>query len=177
MSKFITFLKTFREFPLKYIYVSLIVFTLDQFTKIAVRHFMAHQSISVIGDFFRLTHVENTAGAFGLGRGFSDPLNYILFRIAPIIVLIIVFYMLKSSKHKLEAFTFSLVIGGALGNITDRLIFGSVTDFFDFIWFPNMFGGRWPTFNIADSSIVLGVILLLIYTIFIEKRQTKEENE
>jgi len=177
MSKFITFLKTFREFPLKYLYVSLIVFVLDQLTKIIVRYYKPYE-FEVIGKFFRLTHVENDVGAFGLGTGFSDPLNFILFRIAPIIVLFIVFFMLRSSKHKLEAITFSLVIGGALGNITDRLIFGSVTDFFDVIWPLKIFGWeRWPTFNIADSSIVVGVILLLIYTIFIERSLPKGEIE
>ena len=134
-----------------------------------------YQSISVIGDFFRLTHVENPGAAFSIG--FDSPyVNRIFFSILTFLMIFFILFLLKQSKSFLEKLSFSFVLGGAIGNLIDRLIFGAVTDFFDFD-FINIFGlDRWPVFNIADSSIVVGVFILLYHTIFFEIRDVKKEN-
>jgi signal peptidase II len=80
--------------------------------------------------------------------------------------------MLKHSRSFWEKFSYSLIIGGAIGNLIDRLAFGSVTDFFD-VDFPDFLMERWPVFNIADSSIVIAITILLIYTIFFESRRKR----
>ena len=132
-----------------------------------------YESREVLGDFFRLTYVENPGAAFSLGFE-SDAFNRIFFSVLTFIMLFFILYLLRQSKHILEKLSFSLMLGGAIGNLTDRLIFGSVTDFFDFEFF-NIFGlERWPIFNIADSSVVVAVFILLYYTIFIEMKKNSE---
>ena len=163
--------------PFYFLVVSAIIVALDQVTKIMVRVYMPHESFSVLGEFFYLTHVENPGAAFGMGFG-SEVFNRIFFSVVSILILVLILFMLKQSKSLWERLSFSLIIGGAIGNLLDRLIYGSVTDFFDFDFFTiNLFGfsmERWPVFNIADSSIVVAVTLLLIYIIFFEHRNKTE---
>ena len=136
---------------------------------------MPYQEIPILGEFFKLTHVQNPAAAFSLG--FNSPIvNRIFFSVFAFLMIFVVLYMLKISKSICERVSFSLIIGGAIGNLIDRLILGSVTDFFDFYFF-NIFGWeRWPTFNIADSSIVVAVVILLYYTIFLEPKSKNIES-
>ena len=161
----------------KYLYLALIVILIDQATKIAVRYYMElFQEISVIGDFFKLTHVENTGAAFSIGFS-SDFVNRLFFSIVTFLLIFAILWMLKKAKSIWEKIAYSLIVGGAIGSLIDRLVFGAVTDFFDFEFF-NIFGlERWPIFNIADSSIVVGVIILSVYTIFFEGRGVKKEPE
>ena len=80
--------------------------------------------------------------------------------------------MKKTNSH-LEIAAFSLILGGAIGNLVDRILIGSVTDF---IWwdFPDIIMHRWPVFNIADSAIVIAICLLLIEIVFSQKKNTEE---
>ena len=159
-----------QKHPFRFLIITAIIIVLDQVTKILVRHYMSDMSISVIGDFFKLTHVQNPGGAFSLSFG-SGVINKIVFTIAPIIMTFVILIMLRFAKSRYEKISFSLILGGAVGNLIDRLVLGSVTDFFD-VEFFNIFGlERWPVFNIADSSIVVSVVILLFYTIFIEGRK------
>jgi signal peptidase II len=174
--------------PIKFLYISLIIFVIDKITKIAIRQYLPQGGITIIGDLnetlhgalFRLIHVENPAAAFSLGFSSGllgleqDAFNRLFFSIAASLVLIFILFLLKNAKHKIEAIALSLIIGGAVGNLTDRIITGSVTDFIDVIWFRGMFGGRWPTFNVADSSVVIGAILFMIYGFIIEPRINKQ---
>ncbi|HPY97061.1 MAG TPA: signal peptidase II [Candidatus Cloacimonadota bacterium] len=157
-----------RKNNFQYLWISLLIIILDQATKILVRLKMSNQSIEVLGDFFRLTHVQNCGAAFSLSLG--GPLfNRIAFTAITIIFLVVILYILKKSHSKSEQISYSLVIGGAIGNVIDRIFVGSVTDFLDFD-FPDFIMERWPIFNVADSAIVIAITILLIYFIFFEKK-------
>jgi len=163
--------------PFNYIYLSLIIIALDQATKIAVRYKMnLYDEISVIGDFFKLTYVENSGAAFSISLG-SIFFNRLFFSTVTFFLIGVIIWMLKKSKNVWEKISFALIIGGGIGNLIDRLVFGSVTDFFDFYFF-NIFGlERWPIFNIADSSVVVAMFILIIYTIFFEGRSQKKKQK
>ena len=144
-----------------------LVLALDQYTKWLVKTSMyLHQSIPVMGEkFFRLTYVENDGIAFGLPFGSRIFLS--VFTVGAVLFLI---YYLRWMKNAPAAprFALSLVLGGAFGNLTDRLFRGSVVDFLDFD-FPDFIMQRWPVFNVADSSVSAGMTILIIYLLFFEK--------
>lgn len=145
-----------------------LVFALDQGTKWLVKTSMyLHQSIPVTGEnFFKLTYVENDGIAFGMPFGSRMFLS--LFTICAIIFLL---YYLNRMKEAPAAprIALAMVLGGAFGNLTDRLLAGRVVDFFDFD-FPDFIMHRWPVFNIADSSVSAGMTILIIYLLFFEQR-------
>ncbi len=134
------------------------------------------ESISILGkDLFRLTHVENTGVAFGVQA--FQMWFLIFFNIAASIVLI---YVLLKSLHagparypRLMEIALALILGGALGNVTDRILFRRVTDFFDSD-FPDFIMERWPVFNIADSAVTVGVTLWCVYLVFFAKTHDKK---
>ena len=135
--------------------IALLVVALDQLSKIWIRSNLAlGESLPETG-FLRLTHVRNTGAAFGLFQDQSFPLTIVAF-IGIIVVLLFVFLVPRRFPFfdtKLGKLALSLVFGGTIGNLVDRLRFGYVTDFIDI--------GIWPAFNIADSAVTVGVILLL----------------
>ena len=153
---------------------------LDQVTKLIVKIYLQPvHSIKIIGDFLRLTYVENPGMAFGIQLS-----NKLLFNILSIIaVIVIFFYLLKLRDHNLLRFSFAIILGGAFGNLIDRFMFGSVVDFIDVDFFNiNFHGGkflfwelppysldRWPVFNVADSAVSIGMILIIFTAIFEHK--------
>lgn len=141
--------------------LSLFFCFLDQSTKFLARHFLAEpKSVEVVKNFFSFTLTENTGVAFGLFPQLGKVWPYVSF----LILLIIVFYVLRVEiEHWLLVISLSLIVGGALGNLIDRLFFQAVTDFIDF--------RIWPVFNLADAELVLGISLLLIYIVFEERRK------
>lgn len=145
--------------------IAAIVLILDQLTKILVRRFIApYHSVPILdnlfGDTFMLTHVTNTGAAFSIG--FSNPaVNRVFFIITTFIALGFIIYLLRQSTHRIQIVAFGLVIGGAIGNLVDRAIFGGVTDFID-VDFPDFIMERFPVFNVADSAIFISVCLLII---------------
>ncbi|MBC7316196.1 MAG: signal peptidase II [Chloroflexi bacterium] len=137
------------------------VIALDQYTKALVR---AHLPLNVswnpiawLDPIVTFTHVQNTGAAFGLLPQFGG--MFILIALV-VVLLIILFYKQLAQGSFLLQVAFGLQLGGALGNLCDRLARGYVTDFIDFRW--------WPVFNVADSAIVVGTILLVYYVLFIE---------
>jgi len=138
----------------------------DQAVKLWVRSTMPiGRSYRIIGeDFFRLTHVENDGIAFGLNAG--SPLFLAIFTL--IASVIILYFILTSHRPgamahtKTVRFSLGLILGGALGNLIDRLFFGKVTDYLDFD-FPDFIMTRWPVFNLADSAVTIGVFIWCIY--------------
>ena len=134
--------------------IALLVVAADQLSKIWIRsNLLVGQSLFEAG-FFRITHVHNTGAAFGLFQGQSFLLIIVaLAGIAVLLVYALVIYRkFPLLDNRLGRSTLGLVLGGAVGNLIDRLRFGYVTDFIDV--------GLWPAFNIADSAITIGVILL-----------------
>ena len=135
---------------------------LDQISKIWVRNnFESYVENSIIGDVFTLIKVENTGAFLGMGSELSETLRILLLIVLPIIFLIgITFYTyIDKALDKMSIIGFSLIIGGGIGNIFDRIVFGSVTDFF-YLDFWGIF--QTGIFNFADLSVTTGMILILI---------------
>ena len=133
-----------------FLLTAFLVFILDQCSKRYIIFFLPPEKSSpVIENIFHLTLVKNRGAAFGLLPGYFPLLLIIsLFTI----FLILFFHFTKKIKGRLAEVSFGLILGGALGNLLDRLIHGAVIDFLDF--------RIWPVFNLADSAITIGVILL-----------------
>ena len=149
----------------RYLLITILVFlsiALDQISKIWVRNnFESYSEKSIIGDVFTLIKVENTGAFLGMGSELSEIPRILLLIILPVIVLISItlYTFIDKSLDKLSIIGFSLIIGGGIANIFDRIVFGSVTDFL----YINL-GGIFKTgiFNIADLSVTTGMIIILI---------------
>ena len=149
----------------RYLLVTIIIFIsfiLDQFSKIWIRNnYEDYVEQKIIGDFFSLIKVENTGAFLGMGSELPESLRILLLIVLPIIVLIsiTIYTYIDKALDKISVIGFSLIIGGGIGNIFDRIVYGSVTDFL----YLN-FGGIFKTgiFNIADLSVTTGMILILI---------------
>ena len=126
-----------------------LVFLLDQFTKFLVVSFLPYRASYPFRGFFRFTHTHNTGSAFGILQGMNDWLIWI--SVVGVFVLIMI-YRSQPRPSNLLRLSLALQLGGAFGNLVDRLRLGWVTDFIDI--------GPWPIFNLADASIVTGLILL-----------------
>ena len=138
--------------------LTVVFLIIDIVSKLVVSNLMSvNDSIMVIKDFFYITYVRNTGAAWSIFAGET----WLLIIVTLFIISFIVYYIYKNKpKSKLEVFGYSMILGGAIGNFIDRIIYGYVIDFFDF----NIFGYDYPIFNMADSFILVGVILLIIYT-------------
>lgn len=146
---------------------------LDQVTKIIARGSIEmHEHIQVFGDWFILTHVENTGAFLSLGAKLSPVLRQIIFSWLPAIAMIVILGMLvlqdKVQKGLLWGMCF--MVGGGIGNLIDRILFGSVTDFMHI----NLGIVRTGVFNVADVSIMIGGGLILIASL--KKRPKKSED-
>ena len=131
----------------------------DQITKLYVDAVMwPHQSITVIENYFDITYVRNPGGAFGLfaqgNRGIVRPLLLGLSAVAVVIIFLI--YRSTPPDRGPVRLAFALIMGGAIGNLIDRLRFDEVIDFLDVHWSHY----HWPAFNIADAAITVGVAIL-----------------
>src|SRR5690625_784035 len=157
-------------FMTRYYILAVIIILIDQWTKWLVDQKMAlYESISIIENFFYLTSHRNKGAAWGILQG-----HMTFFYIITVIVIIgIIYYMQKYAReNKLLAVSLSLLLGGAIGNFIDRLFRKEVVDFLDFIIISYDF----PIFNIADSALTIGVILLIIFTLF-EDKLLQKRNE
>jgi signal peptidase II len=152
-----------------YLVVSLAVLIFDQWTKgIVTRAFEVHQSRTVLPGFFDVTYVRNSGAAFGLFASVDSSLKAVLLNSVAIVVFLVVSaYALRSSHRSVRLQVgFALILGGAVGNLLDRVRFGYVVDFLDF----SISGHHWPAFNVADSAICVGVGLL-----FLDMLRSEEE--
>jgi signal peptidase II len=141
---------------------------LDQWTKwLIIKNLEIGESITIIDHFFYITSHRNTGAAWGILEGQM----WFFYVITTIVIIAILYYMKKSTEEgKLFKFALALMLGGAIGNFIDRIFRKEVVDFIH--TFP--FGYNFPIFNIADSSLVIGVALLMIYMV-IEERKSKEK--
>jgi signal peptidase II len=139
----------------------------DQVSKIIVVGSIPRGSaVTVIGDFFRLIHVQNPAIAFSIGHALNAGTRRPLFVIVPLLVLAVLFLYYLLTRDPLTGFqkwTFAALLGGGLGNYVDRLARpDGVVDFLDFKFYGIFGWERWPTFNLADATVVVAGILLFI---------------
>jgi len=158
-----------------YLVVTLAVLLLDQATKVAAHlHLRGAPTVVVIPNFLNLTYSRNPGGLFGYFGDLGQPWRGVLLTALPILAIgLILFFLLRSDDihHRSTRFGLALILGGALGNLIDRLARGEVVDFLDVYasaprladWLVARFGtAHWPTFNVADSAIVVGAGLLLL---------------
>jgi len=135
------------------------VLILDRLTKwMVIQKIPLYSSVDVIPGFFRLTHLENTGAAFSLLADSPGPWVgrfLVLFSLTAVVMISILLWKSKEAIN-LNTVSLALVLGGALGNLWDRLVRGQVTDFLDVYARSH----HWPPFNIADSAIVVGALLL-----------------
>ena len=143
------------------------IILVDQVAKIAViRAIPKGRIVSVIGDFFRLIHVQNPAIAFSIGRGIEAGARRPLFMLLPLLVIVLLFLYYIFTRDPLTRFQkwcFGALVGGGLGNYVDRIFRpDGVVDFLDFRFYGLLGMERWPTFNLADATVVVAGILLFI---------------
>lgn len=172
--------------PNKYLFklslISLVVLVLDQITKrYAVYHFGSMTKQNVLGEFLQWTLVFNEGGAFSTKLG---PTLFYTFASLAVMIFVLNFLYREAGKSRLLDIALSLIIGGALGNLLDRVRFGSVIDWIDVDFFdihipslnllffdtPAYDLTRWPVFNIADSAVTVGMVLLVIAMIISSRK-------
>lgn len=152
-----------------FVVVAVAVIVLDQLTKSAiVARFSLHESYTIINNFFNLVYVMNPGAAFGFLAGASAMFRYIFFiGITVLAIVLIIFYLVKSKPQSvLIVLSFTLIFAGAVGNLTDRIRYGAVVDFLDVYvgtW-------HWPAFNVADSAISIGAVLIIWEMIVTRKK-------
>ena len=150
------------------------VVVLDQITKyLVVKRFHLHESVTVIQGFFNLTYVRNKGAAFGILAGSHGMWRSAFFISVAFVALAAIVMLIKKSEDRLSIIAFSLIAGGAVGNLIDRLRLGAVVDFIE--WYYRSY--HWPTFNIADSAISAGVGLLAVEMLFPGKQAAAEDAE
>ncbi len=145
--------------------VAIAVVVLDQISKAAVLKLMPlYKSIVVIPGLFNLTHVHNPGGAFSFLAHNGSPWRHWIFFGAGFfaLALILYFHSQTPKTHPYLALALSLIFGGAIGNLVDRVRFGEVVDFLDFYAGP----WHWPTFNVADSAVTVGIGIFVAHLIF-----------
>lgn len=144
---------------------------IDQISKAIVRvEVIPGEIIPIINDTFIITNVENSGAFLGLGSDLSPLLKILLLLILPVLVLgFVIYYILKNRDlDRLSLIAFCCIIGGGIANVYDRIIYGSVTDFFH-IDLGGMF--RTGIFNVADMSVTFGMIMLLVASFIYKKKE------
>ncbi len=148
---------------LRLLWVSALVIVLDQVSKFAVLLSFREYEVLTIWPVFNLTLVYNTGAAFSFLSDAGGWQRWFFVAVAVIVSLVMMVWLRRLQAHeRLAGYGLALIIGGAVGNLIDRLWLGKVVDFLQWHWHE----WYWPAFNVADSAITLGVVLLLIEGLF-----------
>lgn len=145
--------------------ISLLFVVIDQIVKILVISKLAlQQSITIINNFFNITYVRNTGAAWSILSG-----NVLLLIMISVLALVAIYYYLIKDKdlNKIDIVSYSMLIGGIIGNLIDRIVHGYVIDYLDF----KIFNYNFPIFNVADTLIVISIIIIGISLIVGEYRE------
>jgi len=149
--------------------INLFVVAADQWTKVVVeRHLFLNEFITIVPNFFDIRYIRNTGAAFGLMARLPDGARMPFLIGVSILAMALIFYLFVKAEKERTAYllSLSLVFAGAIGNLGDRVMFGEVRDFLH-VHFYNL---SWPIFNIADSAITVGIILLAWELLIVEPR-------
>ena len=138
--------------------ISLIVVLFDQLTKIAVKKVLAYATPYMLTSFFNLFFIFNRGAAFSFLATAGGWQRWAFTALGVAAACVIVYLLQRHGNQKLFCTALALIMGGALGNVIDRLVHGRVIDFLDF----HVGGWHWPAFNLADSAIVVGAALLVL---------------
>lgn len=143
---------------LRWLWLAGLVLLLDQVSKLAViEHLVAYVDVIPLTSFFNLVHVHNTGAAFSL---FADQPGWqrsFFVTVAAIASAVMLYLLHKTTNHRLFNIALALILGGAIGNVIDRIAYGYVIDFLDIY----VAGWHWPAFNVADSAISIGAAMLI----------------
>ncbi|MEE9543839.1 MAG: signal peptidase II [Thermodesulfobacteriota bacterium] len=143
------------------------VIVLDQVTKtVLLRYLYQNQVVEAIPGLFNIVYFKNTGAAFGIFSG-GGAMSKLFLLAVTLGALVVLGFLLKESKGAGATFALSLIVGGAIGNLIDRLLFGYVVDFLDF----HLGTLHWPAFNVADSAITVGVGLTIYFMYFKKQGQ------
>ena len=153
-----------RFFTLTFLGFSALIALADQLIKWLVQQSMAYGQSVEITPFFNWVHVWNKGAAFSLFADGDGWQRYFFIAIA-IVVSAVLVKLIRDSHNRTEALAYSMVLGGAFGNVIDRVFRGYVVDYLDFHWQSR----HWPAFNLADVFIVLGVAMILVTSFTAEK--------
>jgi signal peptidase II len=156
---------TYHSVRVTHFLLALIVVLLDRWTKrLVAAHIAMYSHIQIIPGFFRITHTENTGAAFSLFADSPSHWKTALLIGFSVIAMIVVIGLLWKQKRgmTLTGIALSLILGGAVGNLWDRVASGRVVDFL--LFYVKQY--QWPVFNLADSAIVVGALLLVIEIFF-----------
>ncbi|MBI4470227.1 MAG: signal peptidase II [Acidobacteria bacterium] len=147
---------------ISYFMVALLIYVTDQASKAWASRLEHAAGITLIDGFFHLSYVENSGIAWGLFADSGAPGKMVLSGISLLAAAAIVFYALRTPlRERAMLWGFSFVLGGVLGNLTDRISRGAVIDFLDF----TIVSYKWPTFNVADMAISMGAAILILDTL------------
>lgn len=148
-----------------YYFIGIVILILDQLSKwLVATQMQVGDSVELIPNFLYITSTRNTGAAWSILEGKM----WFFYLVTVVVLVIVVYYMQKYGRHKpFLGVALGFVIGGTLGNFVDRLFHGSVVDFI------HVYLGSYsyPVFNLADSSLVIGAILILLYTLFDQKKE------
>ncbi len=147
------------------------IFILDQLSKYLIlqQPQLSEHTVMEVTTFFNLALVFNRGVSFGMFSGQNQP---ILLTTISLIIIAILFRWLWKNDSLMVALGIGCVIGGAIGNVVDRVRYGAVVDFLDF----HIGNLHWPAFNIADSFVFIGVVVLCVYSMFFEQKKLSEAN-
>ncbi len=148
--------------------IAFLIIILDQITKYFVMDYLLGGFVTITS-FFNLVHVFNTGISFSLLSNNTSWAPLVFSLVGSLIVLLLIFWLYKS-ENRTHATGLGLIIGGALGNIIDRLVHGAVFDFLDF----HLYDYHFPAFNVADMSISVGVFIVIVDSIFIQGSKKKD---
>ncbi|OGW50132.1 MAG: signal peptidase II [Nitrospirae bacterium GWC2_57_9] len=147
------------------------ILILDVFTKYLVEKYIRlYDVVTVVPGFFNLTHVRNKGAAFSILASLPDRWRVLFFVTVTMIAVVVILILLRKTHESLLVIAFSLIVGGAVGNLIDRIRYGEVVDFIQ--WYVKSW--YWPSFNVADSAISVGVALLAVDMLFFEKTRQKK---
>jgi len=164
-----------KTFPRKFLIITVVAILVDQLSKTAVFHLLSlGESVPMAGGFFRLTLILNPGGVFGTRLGSQN--FYTFISLLAIGVTLWFFFKTRTKENSFRV-GLCLVLGGAMGNLIDRFRFGEVVDFLDFDFFnitlpptkilffkfPGFYLDRWPVFNLADSFVLIGMVLVIVH--------------
>ena len=165
---------------LKWLWLTLFVIVLDLGSKAIISHnFSLYETMPVIPGWFNLTLAHNTGAAFSFLANESGWQRWFFASIALVVSIVIVLWIKRLQAHeRWIAIALALILGGALGNLWDRLTLGYVVDFLDFYYQsgPEARAMHWPAFNIADSAIFIGAVMLIIDALFTKEHQSEDNN-
>ena len=145
--------------------LALVILLADQFTKVLIVGYFQHGDSQTMTSFFNLVRVHNSGAAFSFLATASGWQRWFFTGIGVVASVFIIYLLRTHPQQRLFCFALALVLGGAIGNVIDRLLYGHVIDFLDFHWewlAPLFYQGHFPAFNIADSAISVGTVCLIL---------------